>query len=222
VQTRPVEEIKQRFGVELSSQTPIPPNYNVAPGQQVLIVSHSGIKELRACRWGFLPSWAKDPSPGNRMINARAETVAEKPAFRQAFKKGRCLVVADGFYEWQSKGGKKYPLFIRLASAETFGFAGLYSFRHSVRGDTICTCTIITIEANTLIKPFHDRMPVIVAKDREDSWLDPSIEAGDRLLPLLNPYPADEMELYPVSSRMNSPAYNHPDNVVPLPFMQAP
>ena len=126
---------------------------------------------------------------GNKMINARSETVAVKPAFRRAFKKQRCLVVADGFYEWQTREGRKYPVYVRLTSNEPFGFGGLYNVWESPEGDTICTCTIITTEANELIQPIHDRLPVIIPRDKEDSWLDPNNEDKEGLLPLLKTFP---------------------------------
>ena len=150
------------------------------------------------------------------MINARSETVATKPAFRHAFKKQRCLIVADGFYEWQSDGGEKYPLYIRLKSKEPFGFAGLYNIWESPDGSPVCTCTIITAEANELIQPVHDRMPVILPRDKEDFWLDPNNEDKEGLLKLLTPYLAREMELYPVTRRMNSPEYNSAENIEPV------
>ena len=148
----------------------IAPSYNIAPSQDVLIirVDDKGERQLEACKWGFLPFWAKEPTMDHKMINARAETIATKPAFRSAFKKHRCLVVADGFYEWQKKEKSKVPFYIHLKSGKPFGFAGLFSY-WSLEKDAegICTCTIITTDANELLEPIHDRMPVIVPKARK-------------------------------------------------------
>lgn len=192
------------------------PRYNIAPGQEILILNDIGMRQFLTCRWGFVPSWARDPSIGNRMINARAETVASKPAFRAAFKRHRCLIIADGFYEWQKRQDKKVPVYIHLKSGKPFGFAGLYSPWASDTGEKICTCTIITTSSNALIAPVHDRMPVIIPRDREDIWLDPGVSDEKRLLAMLRPYPPGEMELYEVSARVNYPQYDSPDAVKPL------
>jgi putative SOS response-associated peptidase YedK len=211
----PLRVISQVFGVE-QPHLEFEPNYNTTPTQKILIINNEGRKQIVYCKWGFLPSWAKDPAVGNRMINARAETVATKPAFRSAFKKRRCLIVADGFFEWLEEGRRKVPVYIRLTSNEPFGFAGLYNTWISPEGEAVCTCTIITTEANRLLKEVHDRMPVIVPRDREDFWLDPMNEDHDSLLTVLKAYPSEEMEYYRVSPRMNSPAFKSPDNVVPV------
>ena len=192
------------------------PSYNIAPTQEIVIINDEGVRQLVQCTWGFVPSWAKDPSIGNKMINARSETVAEKPAFRSAFKKKRCLVIADGFYEWRTEGKKKFPMYIRLKSGEPFGFAGLYNVWTSPDGKQTCTCTIITTEANEAVKPIHDRMPVILPRDKEDIWLNPALEDKEELLAALKPYPPEEMEAYEVSTKVNSPQYNSPVNIQPL------
>jgi putative SOS response-associated peptidase YedK len=150
------------------------------------------------------------------MINARAETVATKPAFRSAFKKRRCLIIANGFFEWLSQGRRKVPSYIRLKSDQPFGFAGLYNTWISPEGKAVCTCTIITTEANELLSEVHDRMPVIMPRDKEDFWLDPKNGDFDGLLSVLRPYPPDELECYRVSSRINSPAYDSPENLTPV------
>lgn len=214
VRTSSIPTITKRFNVNKLFLPEIPPSYNIAPNQEVIIISNAEERQLMPCRWGFIPSWAKDISKG--MINARAETVAEKPFFRYALNNHRCLIAADGFYEWGNKNGKKYPVYIKLKSGELFGFAGLYNFWESPDGSVIPTCTIITTEPNELIMPIHQRMPVIIQKDNEDQWLNPVLEDKNMLLPLLKPYPSEAMECYPVSPRMNSPLYNHPENIQPI------
>lgn len=171
------------------------PSHNVFPGQQVVAVVHEGRNRLMDFKWGLIPSWAKDPSIGHKMINARAETIAEKPSFMAAFKKQRCLIVADGFYEWKADGKKKIPMQIGLKSGEPFGFAGLHEVWRSPAGQSIRTCTIITTDANELIKPVHDRMPVILPKDFESAWLDPDQTDYRRLSSVLKPYPPGKMEM---------------------------
>jgi putative SOS response-associated peptidase YedK len=210
--------IAERFSVRRIAAPDIPPSYNIAPNQWVLIVSTSQERQLFPARWGFLPSWAKDPSMGNRMINARSETVATKPAFRHAFRSQRCLVIADGFYEWHIREGKKYPVYVRLKPTQPFGFAGLHNVWQSPDGSAIPTCTIITTEANDLLMSIHDRMPVILPRgEKEDIWLDPLWQNQDEILSLLRPYPPEEMELYPVSRKVNSPGYDSSENIRPLP-----
>jgi putative SOS response-associated peptidase YedK len=187
--------------------------YNIAPTQAVIVVGDDGKRYLKSMRWGLIPSWAKDPSIGNRMINARVETLAEKPAFRAALKKRRCIIPAGGFYEWQKLGKVKQPMRIMLKSREPFGFAGLWEHWKSPDGEEILSCTIITIEANELLKAVHERMPVILTRDAEAAWLDPKTQEPEKLLPLLKQYPAGEMEFYPVSRDVNSPAIDRPANI---------
>jgi len=171
------------------------PGDNISPGQQIAAVIHEDKNRLVDFRWGLIPSWAKDPSIGNRMFNARAETISEKPSFKNAFKKRRCLIIADGFYEWETDGKKKIPVQIYLKSKEPFGFAGLFEHWTSPEGQLINSCTIITTEPNELIKPIHDRMPVIVPKNLESAWIDPSNTDYRSLLTILKPYPSEEMAL---------------------------
>ena len=192
------------------------PSYNIAPSQEIVIINDEGVRQLVQCTWGFIPSWAKDPSIGNKMINARSETVAEKPAFRSAFKKKRCLVIADGFYEWKTEGKRKFPMYIRLKSKEPFGFAGLYNVWKAPDGNLLCTCTIITTEANEAVKPIHDRMPVILPGDAEDMWINPATEDKEALVGILKPYPSEEMEAYEVSTNVNFPQHNTSSNLKPL------
>src|SRR5215510_7740303 len=164
------------------------PHYNIAPSQPVLTLIDAQEHRAGFLRWGLIPSWAKDPGIGDRMINARAETVAEKPSFRRALQKRRCLVLADGFYEWQKEGKKKIPMYIALHSHQPFGFAGLWETRQPQGKEPIHSCTIITTTPNSLMASIHNRMPVILPRAAESVWLDRSIEDPRVLLPLLVPY----------------------------------
>jgi len=175
---------------------------NISPGQLVTAVVHDEKNRLVNFRWGLIPSWAKDPSIGNKMFNARGETVAEKPSFRSAFKKRRCLIVADGFYEWQKLDKVKKPFYFSLESGKPFGFAGLYESWTSPDQKKIQTCTIITTDSNELIMPIHERMPVILPKDGESLWLNPENPNREELLTLLKPYPPEEMKMEEVKVRL--------------------
>jgi putative SOS response-associated peptidase YedK len=159
--------ISKEFGLEQALFS-IQPSYNIAPSQPIIIIANEGEKKLLQCRWGFIPNWAKDPSIGHKMINARAETIAEKPSFREAFKNHRCLIPSDGFFEWRKEKGGKVPLFIHLKNGKPFSFAGLYSIWASPEGKELSTCTIITTTANKLLEPIHDRMPVIIPKENRE------------------------------------------------------
>ncbi|MBI3363071.1 MAG: SOS response-associated peptidase [Chloroflexi bacterium] len=156
----------------------LPPRYNVAPTQPVAVVANNGQNKVEFFRWGLIPSWAKDISIGSRLINARAETLAEKPSFRAAFKKRRCLILADGFYEWRQDAGNKAktPMVIRLKSGEPFAFAGLWELWRSADDDTILSCTIVTTEPNSLMEKIHNRMPVILKPEDYTLWLDPELD----------------------------------------------
>lgn len=192
--------IVDAFAVEETTH-PYHPSHNFAPGQHVATVIREDITRLVDTRWGLVPSWAKDPAIGYRMFNARAETVAEKPSFRSAFHKRRCLIPADGFYEWQKLGKVKIPFYFSLKSGRPFGFAGLHETWTSPEGETIHTCTIITTQPNGLIRSVHDRMPVILPKDKERAWIDPLNRNREMLLSLLKPYPADEMSMSEVDAK---------------------
>jgi putative SOS response-associated peptidase YedK len=194
----------------------VEPSYNIAPSQNVLIIRNPGVRQLANCTWGFVPSWGKDPSTGCKMINARVESVTEKPAFKAAFRKQRCLVVANGFYEWQKDMKRKIPSYISLKSGALFGFAGLYNAWTSPEGEKVCTCTILTTETNELISPMHDRMPVIVPRDKEDLWLAPEVGDAELLKGCLSPFPSEEMVLIRVSDSVNSPAHDSPENIRPF------
>jgi putative SOS response-associated peptidase YedK len=198
-----------------------PSRYNLAPTQEapvVRVVRPGEPRRLDLVRWGLIPSWAKGAAIGNRMINARSEGVADKPAFRSSFKKKRCLVAADGFYEWKKQGaGPKQPYLIRRRDHRPFAFAGLWSSWHDpAQGGPLDTFTILTTTPNATMKPLHDRMPVILAKPDFDLWLDPKEESVDRLSPLLVPCPDDLLEAVPVSRAVNSPAHDAPDCIAPL------
>ncbi len=195
------------------------PRYNIAPAQEVLTVLQlPGTAERRTCllRWGLIPPWAEGPAVGSRMINARAETVATKPAFRRAVKERRCLVLADGFYEWQKQERGKQPFHIRLRDGHPFAFAGLWERWAPQDGQPIDSCTIITTVANELVRPLHVRMPVILPPADHEAWLDPSGQDLERLQALLRPYPSEAMEAYPVSPRVNNPGDDTPECMQPL------
>ena len=193
-----------------------PPHYNIAPSQDILIVINDGKRKIIKSRWGFVPSWSRDLNTGYRMINARAETVAGSRAFKSAFEKQRCLVVADGFYEWRKEGTTKKPFYLRLKSHKPFGFAGLYNIWTSPEGERLYTSTIMTTAANELVLPIHDRMPVITPADKYAVWLDPATQDSSMLQEVLHPYPSGEMECFPVTPKVNSFKYNSPENIKPL------
>ena len=211
------EAIAQTFGIQ--QVLDLQPQYNIAPTQIVAAILHnpeSNRRELQQLRWGLIPSWAKDPGISVKMINARAETVAEKPSFRAAFKRRRCLVVADGFYEWQRQENKKQPFYFRLQDEQPFGFAGLWEQWQSPEGKEVASCTIVTTEANELMQSVHNRMPVILKPEDYDLWLNPQLQAPDTLQQLLQPYLSEAMTAYPVSTVVNSPKNNTPECIVPI------
>ncbi len=204
----PASAVAEQFG--LLDVEPLEPRFNIAPTQAVAAVrrtheNDAPARQLVFLKWGLVPSWAKDPKIGNSLINARAESVADKPAFRTAFRRQRCLILADGFYEWQRTGGKKQPYFIRLADDRPFALAGLWEFWEWPNHSALETCTLITIGANELMEPIHNRMPVILSPDDYDRWLDPAVQKPEQLRPLLRSYPSDAMLAYPVSTRVNNP-----------------
>ncbi|KYC42185.1 hypothetical protein WA1_19565 [Scytonema hofmannii PCC 7110] len=208
--------LAESFHVEISD---LEAKYNIAPTQMVSAVLYnqtSDRRELQQLQWGLIPSWAKDPRMGAKLINARAETVAEKPAFRSAFKRRRCLIVADGFYEWQQSEGKKQPFYFRLQNGEAFGFASLWEEWRSPEEKTVSSCTILTTRANELLEPVHDRMPVILHQKDYDLWLAPQVQTPEMVQQLLQPYPSEAMAAYPVSTAVNNPKHNSPDCIKPL------
>ena len=204
------------FGVTEAAEGPRA-SFNVAPGQTVPVVVQMGDRRmLDSYRWGLVPAWAKDPSVGYKMINARGETVADKPAFRQAFLQRRCLILADGFYEWKQGTKAKVPHYFTLPHEEAFAFAGLWERWEGPDGIGLLTCTIVTVEANELMRPFHHRMPVILEPDDYGRWLDPGFRNKAALLTLLRPYPSARMRVRPVSALVNSPKNDGPQCVLPL------
>ena len=208
-----IKEIAEHFNVGLPPFE-IEPSYNVAPSQDIIILNSCGAKQLVKCRWGFVPSWEKALSGGH--INARVETITEKPSFKAAFRKQRCLVIANGFYEWQRDKKRKVPFYIHLKSGEPLGFAGLYNVWNSPAGENMCTCTILTTESNEILSTIHDRMPVIVPRNKEDVWLAPEVEDAELLKGFLRPYPSEEMVVAQVTDRVNSPRYDSPENIRPV------
>lgn len=187
------------------------PRYNIAPSQPVPAILNQTPRELQFVRWGLIPSWAKDPTIGYRMINARAETLAEKPAFRRPLQRQRCLIPADGFYEWQRLGTRKVPHWIRLTSGEVFAFAGLWDTWTDPKTETAMTsCTIITTTPNRLLASIHDRMPVILPRESEAAWLSDGL-SPEQARALLKPYSAEQMKASLVSTLVNSPSNDTPD-----------
>lgn len=215
--TQPENLVTEVF--QLSSSPTLSPRYNIAPTQSVptvLLDSDDGERQFKMLRWGLIPSWAKDMKMGAALINARAETVAEKPAFRSAFKRRRCLILADGFYEWQQEEKKKQPYYFRLQEGKLFAFAGLWERWEKGEGDAIESCTIITTEANELMQPFHDRMPVILDPKDYEKWLDSQVQKPESLQSLLQPYQSEEMTVYPVSTKVNNARTDSPDCIKQL------
>ncbi|HEX7619626.1 MAG TPA: SOS response-associated peptidase [Anaerolineales bacterium] len=194
------------------------PRYNIAPNQPILALPNDGTNHADFFVWGLIPSWAKDPSIGNRMINARAKTLAEKPAFRSAYKYHRCLIFADGFFEWQAHPGlkSKVPHYFRLKSGAPFAFAGLWEHWQSTDGSEVRSATIITTEPNVLMASLHNRMPVILQSNAYAQWIDSAPQAPDRLQTLLVPFPTEEMEAYPVSTLVNSPGNDSAECILPV------
>ena len=209
-----IGELQGRFEFD-GDDLPHAPRYNIAPSQTLLAVLNGGERRAAHLRWGLIPSWAKSASVGNRLINARAETVAERPSFRTALTRRRCLVLADGFYEWQRAGNARRPMRITLKSGEPFAFAGLWDSWRDPEGEIVRSCTIITTAANELLHPVHERMPVILPRELESFWLDDDVRDTGALSNILAPYPVEAMEVYEVSSLVNRPSNDGPEVVVP-------
>ncbi len=191
------------------------PRYNIAPSQQVPVISNRDPKSLSFMKWGLVPSWAKDPKIGNRMINARSETAAEKPSFRTAFKQRRCLIPADGYYEWAKQGKKKTPMYIQHAKREVFAFAGLWESWRQPDGNWLNTCAILTTVANEKIRPIHHRMTVIVEPADYALWLEPRELTADEWLPLVAGPKPEALDFYEISTQVNSPANDNPMLIMP-------
>ena len=196
----------------------LPPRYNIAPSQPVAVIPNTGDNTLSMYKWGLIPSWSKDPAIGDRMINARSESLAEKPSFRNAYRHRRCLILADGFYEWKQIPGmkSKQPVYIRLIDSVPFAFAGLWEIWKSPEGAEVRSCTIITTQPNSLLEPIHNRMPVILPPASYSSWLVPEDRQPAQLNDLLIPYPASEMMASPVSRMVNIPQVDSPDLIKPV------
>ena len=203
------------FGLEMEDAA-WQPRFNIAPSQSIWVMTDAAGRRLEKMRWGLVPFWAKDPSVGSRMINARAETIMEKPSFRQAFAKRRCLILADGFFEWQKskEKGKSAPFYFQLTDGDAFAFAGLWESWFSPHGEELRTCSIITTQANAVVAPVHDRMPVILPREMCWEWL--QLQQPQALHALLRPLPAERMRSQPVSALVNSPAVDRAECVKPL------
>lgn len=203
---------------ELEEEPLLEPRYNIAPTQPVAVVRLAAdrvTRELATLRWGLIPFWAKDTKIGYKMINAKSETIAEKPAFRVAFKHRRCLIPADGFYEWKKRKDSKQPYLVRMKDSLPFAFAGLWEHWDGKDGEVIQSCIILTTDANDLVMEIHDRMPVILHPKDYRIWLDITLSDPEKLLNLLKPYPADEMTAYPVNPVVNKPSEEGPKCVEP-------
>ena len=210
-----LDALQLRFGFE-ARDLDYRPRYNIAPTQPVLAVVNDGGRQAEFMRWGLIPFWAKDQKIGSRMINAVGETAASKPAFRAAFKKRRCLVLADGFFEWRKEGKAKVPTYIFLRSGQPFAMAGLWETWKNPEGELVRSCTIVTTQPNEFMAPIHDRMPVILSQETEALWLDPITEEASTLNPLLIPSPPEELDSYVVSDLVNSYKNSGSECIVPV------
>ncbi|MDX2140047.1 MAG: SOS response-associated peptidase [Chloroflexota bacterium] len=214
------QQVQMQFN--LTNAPTVAANYNVSPTQPVAVVTNDTPRTLDYHRWGLIPSWAKDMSLGAKMINARAETVDEKPAFRAAFKRRRCLIPASGFYEWRTNDdGKKTPMYIHLKDQELFAFAGLWEIWNSPDGE-LRTCTILTTDANPFMQTIHNRMPVIMRLEDYDAWLQPGEIAAGAMKALLRQYESEKMDAYEVSKAVNRAGYSTPENIVPVTTSEQP
>ncbi len=213
------EQINKEFKVGAKNPNLFQPRYNIAPAQMIDVVFEpESERVLSKLKWGLVPSWSKDASTSKGLINARAETLTEKPSFREAFKSHRCIIPASGFYEWQKKGiGAKQPFYFYLKEKDVFGFAGLWEeWLDKQTGELLETCTIITTEANDVLKPVHDRMPVILKAENYDEWLDAKEKNTEKLQKFLLPYPAKEMDSHAVSRSVNIPDVDSAELIKPL------
>ncbi len=219
VQKSPIEILQQNFNIR-TTDSDIIPNYNVAPTQKIFtIIKHDNENKLEKFHWGLVPFWAKDISIGSRMINARAETVSQKPSFRNAFRKRRCLIPADGFYEWKGEKGNKQPYYITTSSDKPFAFAGLWESwtdKESDEESVYKSCTIITTAASESIREIHHRMPVILDPKFHEKWLNPDIQDSKELQLIINDDIIHDMKLYPVSKLVNSVKNNNPSCIKPI------
>jgi len=208
-------ELAAAFGIDVDPGAELP-RYNFAPTQLIPVITAGRPSAAEWLRWGLVPHWARDPDVGNRLINARGETLADKSSFREAFQRRRCLVLADGFYEWKQEGQSKQPWYVRQRSGRPFTMAGLWEAWRAPEGGTLRTATIVTTLPNGLVGQLHDRMPVIVPPEGRRSWLDPGEGGRAAVEALLRPSPAEELEAYPVSPKVASAAVDEPDCIVPV------
>ena len=192
------------------------PRYNVAPSQMVPVITNQNRKVLTPLKWGLVPSWAKDPAIGNRMINARSETVAEKPSFRTAFKRRRCLIPADGYFEWTKRNGKKVPMYIKRCDREIFAFAGLWENWKMPDGRWLGTCAILTTEANEFVRPIHHRMTVMIEPEDHETWLSETELTPDQWLPLMSGCDSHKLTAFEVSTQVNRPINDNPTVIIPV------
>lgn len=216
VRTTPIERYVALFSAP--GALVLKPSYNIAPGSQILLARQNskGGRELVALKWGLVPSWSREPKTEYTTINARAETIDEKPAFRSAFKSRRCLIASDGFIEWQRKpDGTKQPYFFCLADGKPFAFAGIWE-KWERDSQALESCSIIVTDANQVMKPIHHRMPVILSPDYYEAWLNPRETNLRALKSLLIPYPSDRMRTYPISPMINSPKNDHSELIKPM------
>lgn len=212
----PQSEAEKEFFIDRVIK-PYDVTYNASPGHFVPIVKKfSDETVLDTYKWGLIPHWSKDAEIGNRIINARVETISKKPSFKPAFYSQRCLILADGFFEWRKEGGEKIPYYFKLKSRNLFGFAGLYENWKSPEGDLIKSCTIITVEANRIVRDVHGRMPAILEKDNEKKWIDTEEKTKEKLLSLLTPYEPSLMESFEVSRLVNTPTNNFKEILYPV------
>ncbi|MCC7264656.1 MAG: SOS response-associated peptidase [Candidatus Latescibacteria bacterium] len=208
-------EVSEYFGVEHLS-IELTPRYNIAPTQPVAVVRQRGVRRLDACKWGLVPSWAKDPKIGNRMINARAETLAEKPAFKNALKRRRCLIPASGFYEWRQEGEERFPTYIHPRDESLLALAGLWEEWQSPEGEQLLSCTILTTGANAFMSAIHTRMPVILPPVAREAWLDSATQELEPLLALLQPLAGDDLAAHTVGRQVNTAAFDAPSCIQPV------
>lgn len=203
-----IQTVAQVFNVAPTLETQ--PRYNVAPTQEVVTVMQNGQRHLAMMRWGLIPRWAKDAAIGSKMINLRADTLEEKPSFRRLLDNKRCLMVADGFFEWRQENGVKYPMYFTLKDDEPFAFAAVWDTWQNPQGEQIRSCSLITTEPNDLVAPIHNRMPVILPKGAYQEWLDTDVKDTTMLEQLLVPFPADQMAVRQVSRAINNPRVDDP------------
>lgn len=211
-----IKTLSKNFDFDQDDDVLFEPKYNITPGQNVPIIIKEETRKCAIMRWGLVPSWSNDPLIGFQMINARSETVAQKPSFKNSLRKRRCIVPSNGFYEWKKLDNKtKTPYYIKMKNNKPFGFAGLWDTWNK-DGANLTTFTIITTSPNELIKPIHDRMPVILKKEDEDLWLNPDIQNSDKILHLLKPFSSDDMETYEISTYVNNPRNEGEKCIVPV------